>query len=123
LLRADFNGLFGTVLCLSHHESGQDANGDAVALHSGTFASAFDDDSDDEGRPDRLIASGLVERPPPWLTHTPSRWVLLIDENGVRHQSEITAANEGPRTNDLEGADLEDLAASTDQSPCALSRR
>jgi hypothetical protein len=38
---------------------------------------AFDEDvDDDEGRPD-------------WLSCNGSRWVLRIDHNGVRHESDL----------------------------------
>ena len=43
---------------------------------------AFDEDVDDDGKPDNLIASGTVERAPNWLSCQGSQWVLLrIDEN------------------------------------------
>lgn len=51
---------------------------------------AFEEDQDDEGNRDDLIASGTVEPAPDSLRHIGSRWVLRLDENGVRHQSEVT---------------------------------
>ena len=86
---ADFNGLFGDVLCLSHGETARDEHGDQVVLHEGMKVLAFDLDSDDEGNPDNLIATGRVARAPSWLEHAGSRWVLLIDANGVRHESDL----------------------------------
>jgi len=52
-------------------------------------AIAFDEDVDDDGRPDNLIASGTIERPPEWLRCRGSRWVLRLDQNGVRHESDL----------------------------------
>jgi hypothetical protein len=88
-LRADFNGLFSQILCLSHHDIAMDSDGHAVELREGTLITAFDEDIDDDGSRDDLIASGTVERAPEWLECHGSRWVLRIDESGVRHQSDI----------------------------------
>jgi hypothetical protein len=90
-VRADFNGLFGEVLCLSHEDSCKDANGNLITLQPGMFLTAFDEDSDDRGDRDDLVASGAVEPSPDWLRCKGSRWVLRIDRNGVRHESEVRA--------------------------------
>jgi hypothetical protein len=87
-LRADFNGLFGNILCLSHEDTCLDEEGDAVALRAGMSATAFDLDFED-GKPDNLLASGTVEPSPEWLQCNGSKWVLVIDANGVRHESDI----------------------------------
>jgi hypothetical protein len=88
---ADFNGLFqgGTVLCLSHGDTSTDETGATVILCSGMHLTAYMDDLDDAGNRDDLIASGVVEQAPEWLRKHGSKWILAIDENGVRHQSEI----------------------------------
>jgi hypothetical protein len=67
-LRADFNGLFSQLLCLSHDETcvGEDAQN--VRVHEGMTVTAFDEDVDDEGKPDNLVASGTVKRSPNWLS-------------------------------------------------------
>jgi hypothetical protein len=90
-VRGDFNGLFrgGTLLCLSHSDTCADENGNEVALYAGMKVTAFDEDLDDQGNRDDLIAAGVVERAPDWLQCRGSKWVLLIDENGVRHESEM----------------------------------
>lgn len=88
-LRADFNGLYGDLLCLSHTDTCTDEHGNEVPLHEGMQATAFEADIDD-GQPDDLIAIGIVVRSPDWLQCNGSRWALQIDKNGVRHQSEIT---------------------------------
>ena len=84
-LRADFNGLFGDVLCLSHGETCRDESGNEVRLHAGMRATVFEPDSDGDGNPADLVATGIVEPSPDWLQCTGSRWVLQIDEHGVRH--------------------------------------
>jgi len=58
-------------------------------MRQGMIITAFDKDADADGNPDDLIATGIVARPPTWLTHAGSRCVLLIDTDGVRHESDL----------------------------------
>jgi hypothetical protein len=88
-LRADFNGLFGDILCLSHGDTCPDQDGVPVALHAGMLVTAYDEDSDEQGKRDDLVATGPVEAAPDWLTCRGSKWVLRIDDNGVRHESDL----------------------------------
>jgi hypothetical protein len=81
-LHAEFNGLFGSVLCLTHRDFCVDEEGREIVLRDGMRVTAFDEDADDQGRPDRLFANGIVTRPPDRLVHKGSRWVLQIDEDG-----------------------------------------
>jgi len=92
-LRADFNGLFSEVLCLSHSDTCLDEDGETVQLHAGMVVTAYEDDIDENGNPDCLIASGVVEPSPDWLQCRGSRWVLRMDENGCRHESDIKSTN------------------------------
>jgi hypothetical protein len=92
-IRADFNGLFSELLCLSHTETCVGENGQDVVVHEGITVTAFDEDVGDDGSPDNLIATGIVERPPEWLRCNGSRWVLRIDQNGVRHESDLRQPN------------------------------
>jgi hypothetical protein len=89
-VHGDFNGLFGDVLCLSHEDTCLDDRGERVLLTAGMEVTAVEEDKDESGRPDDLIATGIVEAAPDWLACKGSRWVLRIDSNGVRHESEIT---------------------------------
>jgi len=88
-LRADFNGLFSQLLCLSHKATCEGENGQDVAVYEGMIVTALDEDVDENGEPDNLVASGRVQRSPAWLACNGSRWVLRIDENGVRHESDL----------------------------------
>jgi len=88
-VRADFNGLFGDLLCLSHADSAPDETGAPVVLSAGMHVAAFDLDSNEQGQPDNLVATGVVEAAPDWLRCNGSRWVLRIDAKGVRHESEL----------------------------------
>jgi hypothetical protein len=88
-LRADFNGLFGDVLCLSHGDTCRDENGEGVVLQAGMVVTAFDEDLNEHGERDDLIATGVVEPSPDWLQCLGSRWCLRIDGSGVRNESEM----------------------------------
>jgi hypothetical protein len=96
-LRADFNGLFGEFLCLSHRETCVGVDGADVIVSEGMMVTAFDDDVDDDGNPDDLIATGRVERPPNWLQCNGSRWALRIDSKGVRHESDVRGEAQKPK--------------------------
>jgi hypothetical protein len=87
-VRADFMGLFGELLCLSHEDTCKDADGNLVTLTSGMALTAFDEDVDERGNRDDLLASGIVEPSPEWLRCKGSRWALRIDRGGVRHESD-----------------------------------
>lgn len=88
-LRADFNGYFGDVLCLSHSDTCPTENGDRVVLQEGMIVTAYDDDADEHGQRDNVIATGVVVRSREPLRCRGSVWSLLIDENGLRHESEL----------------------------------
>jgi hypothetical protein len=88
VLRADFNGLCGDLLCLSHGEPCRDASGSPVELSEGLRVIAFEDDSF-ENKPSYLVASGSIESAPEELACLGSRWVLHIDIQGVRNVAEI----------------------------------
>jgi hypothetical protein len=94
-IRADFNGLFGDILCLSHEDACFDESGD-VLLHEGMMITAYEDDPDIDGTPDILIAKGKVAHAPDWLQCLGSKWVLMIDKDGVYHQSERTTLTSEP---------------------------
>ncbi len=94
-LRADFNGLFGDLLCLSHSDSCVDSDGNIVKLSAAMEVTAFDEDLDDQGNRDDLLASGIVEPSPEWLSCNGSRWVLRIDGVGVRHESDLPDVSGG----------------------------
>jgi hypothetical protein len=86
---ADFNGLFGDILCLSHADTCLDESGNLIHLSEGLRLIAFDEDLDESGNRDDLIACGYVETAPAWLQCKGSKWILRIDSNGVHHQSEL----------------------------------
>jgi hypothetical protein len=50
---------------------------------------AYDEDRNELGERDDLLATGIVEPSPDWLSCRGSRWVLRIDSRGVRHESDL----------------------------------
>ena len=88
-LQADFNGLFGEMLCLSHTDTCRDESGTDVRLQAGMVVTVVEPDLDPAGNRDDLVATGTVEPSPEWLACRGSRWVLRINGDGVRNESEI----------------------------------
>jgi hypothetical protein len=88
-VRADFNGLFSELLCLTHDEYCVGSNGENVKMSPGMKVMASDEDVDERGVRDDLIATGIVEEAPQWLACEGSKWVLRIDADGVRNRSEL----------------------------------
>ena len=95
---ADFNGFFGELLCLSHSDTCWDEFGGIVHLQAGMKLTAYDDDEDEHGARDNLIASGTVEPSPESLSCLGSKWVLRIDEHGLRHESDVRNTPDGDPT-------------------------
>lgn len=88
-VNADFNGVFGDLLCLSHSDTCADERGALIELRPGLVLTAYEDDQDERGRPDKLLATGVVEPSPDWLQCNASRWVLRLDERRVYHESDL----------------------------------
>ena len=85
-LQADFNGLFGDVLCLSHRETCLADDGTQIAVIEGMAAVAFEPDANALGEADELYATGVIEKAPESLACNGSRWILRIDSDGVRNR-------------------------------------
>jgi len=87
-VRADFNGLFSQLLCLSHEDICLDSEGNRVELREGMILTAFDENYEADKRDD-IFVSGVVEPSPEWLSCRGSRWVLRIDGDGLRWESDL----------------------------------
>jgi hypothetical protein len=90
MVYAAFNGLLGSLLCLSHAATCKTQHGNEVELSEGMIVTAYDEDADEHGNSDWLIATGRVIGSPEWLRCGGSIWALEIDANGLRNQSEIS---------------------------------
>jgi hypothetical protein len=88
-LSADFNGIFGDILCLSHGDTAKDEKENEIPLNEGMYVKAFDLDGDEAGNPDDLIAFGIVEHSPESLRCLGSKWVVRIDPRGILHESDL----------------------------------
>ena len=93
-VRGDFNGLFalengGLLLCLSHSDTATDESGNDVQLSDGMQITAFDLDTDEEGRPTYLLATGTVIESPEALKCRGSKWSLIADERGCYEELRI----------------------------------
>ncbi len=87
---ADFNGwLASNLLCIAHADRVKNRAGDELALAPGMRLTAYDDDADEQNRPDAIFASGIVEPSPPVARCRGSRWALRIDAHGIRHESDV----------------------------------
>ena len=85
-LRADFNGLSGDLLCLSHAERCRTPDGKEVEVTEGALAIALEPDPDREGDPMELFATGTIENAREEPACLGSRWVLPIVADGVGHR-------------------------------------
>ena len=62
-IRVDFNEMVEeNLVLLSSEDTKVNSEGDLVTLFEGLKVYIYDEDSDELGKPDNLIASGLVER-------------------------------------------------------------
>jgi hypothetical protein len=90
---ADFYGILEPgLLCLSHTDETTTAQGKTIPLHAGMILTAYDIAVDENGAPDNVFASGVVERSPSYAQYKGSVWSLRIDSDGIRHESAIRQA-------------------------------
>ena len=66
-------------------------------LREGLTLTAYDEDADENGNRDDLLAHGVVEPAPAWLQCNGSKWVLRIDANGVFHESDLPESTSSER--------------------------
>ena|SRR5262249_14327613 len=92
-LAGDFNGLFSDFLCLSHEETCLTTEGQRVEVAEGMLAVALEPDTDEDGSPSELFATGTIERAPDWLACRGSRWVLRLDPEGARWRPPTASAS------------------------------
>ncbi len=72
-------------LLLSARGTVADLERDGVRLQDGLVLEVYGDDADDDGKPDDLVATGIVRR-----DEQIGRWVLELDRSTLTHRSELT---------------------------------
>lgn len=90
MFNVDFNEMldFNLVL-LSAHDVKWDADGKLVSLSEGMLVNIYEEDMNESGAEDHLVASGVVTRnlsDVGWAAHV--KWCCRIDSHGIGHQSE-----------------------------------
>jgi len=55
-----------------------------IQLRDGLVLSVYTDDADDNGNPDCLVGEGVVQ-----YDDAASRWVLRLDWNSLKHESDF----------------------------------
>ena len=89
---ADFNGMLEEdLVCLSHSNTARTFDGRQIELVPGLRLTAYDEDTDDNGKRDDIFVSGVIERSPQEAQCRGSRWSLRFDQNGIRHESDLQA--------------------------------
>lgn len=90
-LRVDFNEMLeGNLVLLAKEDAKADSTGVKVHLHEGLRVHIYDEDEDDMGQPDNLIADGVVEPCQAGGWASSAKWCCRIDERGIRHMSDDT---------------------------------
>jgi hypothetical protein len=85
----DFNELIEKdLVALSATDQKLSTNGENVLLRDGLMIDVYSDDLDDKGKPDNLIASGIVERNRSLGWTKEIKWCCRINAQGIRHKSE-----------------------------------
>ncbi|MBR1125619.1 hypothetical protein JQ628_29135 [Bradyrhizobium lablabi] len=87
----DFNELIERdLVALSMSDEKTCSTGEKILLQDGLAIEIYsNDDLDDSGEPDTLIASGVVERNSARGWAEAIRWCCRIDELGIRHESDL----------------------------------
>lgn len=85
----DFNAMIARdLVLLSKTNQTKDVNGNTVNLQAGMQIEVIMDDVNDKGKPDPLIAKGVVEKNNSGaFVHC--KWNIRIDKNGIRNVSDI----------------------------------
>ncbi len=69
----------------------QDLERQGIELREGLRLTLYTDDANDEGKPDKLLADGIVQ-----YNQGEKCWVAAIEWNAIRHESDLPKQNDGP---------------------------
>jgi len=95
VIYVDFNEMVShDVVALSQTDVRKDVSGRDVHLREGLPISIYMDDIDENGKPDNLVAEGVVvPREKDWRFSV-VKWFCKIGPNGIRHESDLTVRGE-----------------------------
>ncbi|MCD8043234.1 MAG: hypothetical protein LUH10_09225 [Tannerellaceae bacterium] len=89
VFEVDFNEIIDDrLILLSKTDKRKDINGNVITLIAGMHIQLIDVDYDDNGNRDDLIAEGVVI-PNTTALYQTVKWCCKIDENRIRHTSDI----------------------------------
>ena len=93
-LKVDFNELVEhNLVLLSQDDIKIDSLGNKILLKEGLKVKIYEEDLDQNDKPDYLIAEGIVEKNPEYLNQnswtSACKWNCRIGPNGIRNISEI----------------------------------
>jgi hypothetical protein len=84
----DFNEMLSEhEVLLSQEDSKADSSGKVIVFIEGMKVSVYMDDLNTDGKPDYLIAEGVALRNHHGGWAASARWLLRIDNRGIRHES------------------------------------
>ena len=89
IIYVDFDEMLAPdLVLLAATDTKETLNGEVVSLNDGMEVTVCMNDTDENGRPDALVATGVVEanKTTGWGGHV--KWCCRIDANGIRHKSE-----------------------------------
>jgi hypothetical protein len=91
LVYADFQNLDDeNRLRLTCAGTRRDLERQGVELRNGMALTLYTDDADDEGRPDKLLADGVVQ-----FNEAEECWVAAIDWKALRHENQVSEGGKG----------------------------
>ena len=87
----DFNNVVDKhIVLLSREDFAIDSNGDKIELYDGQLVHIYEDDRNDLGERDDLVAEGIVERKSNSATYaTTYQWLCRIVPDSIMNQSEL----------------------------------
>ena len=89
----DFNEMASkTEVLLSQGDAVTDSDGNVVSLSEGMELAVYSHDIDDDGKQDNLIAEGIAVRNHHGGWTAAALWLLRINDQGIRHQSDVRDA-------------------------------
>lgn len=85
----DFNEMVSDDdVLLSKTDTKADSDGNIVTFTEGCSVSVYDEDLDEHGQPDNIIADGVAMLNTYGGWTAPAKWLIKIDSRGVRHESD-----------------------------------